>query len=161
MKPLPDYDELHRIFCYDPETGLLTSKIRRSTRLDVGDVVGTNDAQGYITITLHYKKYKAHRLIYKMMTGEDPEFIDHINQDRSDNRWVNLRSCTALQNRYNSKCKSPHKDIFITDRKSPYRVRVRYDGKRINVGSYATLEEAIIARDEVLAKYHGEFANYG
>ena len=48
---------------------------------------------------LDRKSYRAHRLIWKWMTGDDPEReIDHINQDPYDNRWENLRLATPAQN---------------------------------------------------------------
>jgi hypothetical protein len=40
------------------------------------------------------------------MTGSHPECIDHINHDRFDNRWVNLREVSHSENMRNCR---PHK----------------------------------------------------
>jgi hypothetical protein len=47
---------------------------------------------GYRYIEIEGKLYRADEVMWAMVTGEWPEGeIDHINGDRGDNRWVNLR----------------------------------------------------------------------
>lgn len=59
---------------------------------------------GYIRITYCKNKQihtgQAHRIIWETFNGKIPEGmqIDHINNDRSDNRLINLRLCSAHQN---------------------------------------------------------------
>ena len=163
-RPLPDYDELHRIFDYNPETGLLKTKVSRR-RTKIGDEPGFVNNLGYKVVKIDYLAYFSHRIIYKMMTGTDPIGVDHINGVRDDNRWCNLRECTQQQNTYNKvinpQNKIGTKCISKVNRKNPYRVRVRVNGIRINVGSFKTLEQAEQAYKEFVDKHHGEFANYG
>ena len=44
------------------------------------------------------KKLAVHRLVWKMHHGEDPYALDHINNDKADNRIENLRSVTDSEN---------------------------------------------------------------
>ena len=54
---------------------------------------------GYLEGKILGKYYKAHRVIWLWMTGEWPkEQVDHINHDRTDNRWCNLREASRLEN---------------------------------------------------------------
>jgi hypothetical protein len=55
-------------------------------------------ANGYLTGTLNYQRVLAHRVIWKMVHGTEPDILDHINRRKSDNRLANLRDVTKSQN---------------------------------------------------------------
>lgn len=94
-KALPSLTELQQVFDYSPVTG----DLRRN-----GVIVGGIDAYGYRVLSHNYKKYKAHRIIWKLMTGEDPGelMVDHINRDTLNNAWHNLRLADEFVNSRNS-----------------------------------------------------------
>ena len=71
------------ILIYNPETGLFTWVHRNSKK------VGRMTNSGYIQIGINCRLYMAHRLAYLYMIGKWPEYdIDHINMNKSDNRWL-------------------------------------------------------------------------
>ena len=92
-RKLPSRLQLLSFFAYNEETGELT---KRST----GKKVGWKDDKGYIKVRFQGKTYCAHRIIYKMFHGRDPQnkVIDHCNGDTSDNRIGNLRCVTHAVN---------------------------------------------------------------
>ncbi|MCA1775521.1 MAG: HNH endonuclease, partial [Loktanella sp.] len=97
--PLPSIAELRERFRYDPETGELFGPHNRAY---------TGKAYGYIiapfkTASGTQMLLRAHRVAFAIMTGKHPHQIDHINGRRDDNRWSNLRDCSASQNRYNNR----------------------------------------------------------
>lgn len=49
------------------------------------------NGDGYRTGSFRKKEYRAHRVIFLMMTGRWPEEVFHLNKNRADNRWDNLR----------------------------------------------------------------------
>lgn len=109
-KKLPSALDLQNKYYYNPRTGLLSYQPRWCRTRDVGALfknsyktVGNLTETGYISTTFNKEHYLVHRLIWKMMTGDDPCFIDHINGERSDNRWSNLRSCDTYLNASNIK----------------------------------------------------------
>jgi hypothetical protein len=141
-------DELKRLFHYNPETGLFTRLVRTANRTYVGQIAGGINSQGYISIEINRKSYKAHRLAFLYMTGIIPDEVDHINLIRSDTRWVNLREATRSENQQNrrkpmitntSKLLGAH-----IDKRSPNKFysEIRIDGERINLGSFNTAKEA-------------------
>lgn len=106
------------------------------------------------------KTIKLHRLI---MGVTDPKLVvDHINRNQLDNRKVNLRVCTQLDNGKNLSLKKNNTSGFSgvhwdkSRNKWVARVKVAYRG--IHLGRYDTLEEAISARLFGEDYYFGEFA---
>ncbi|HFN3771038.1 TPA: HNH endonuclease signature motif containing protein, partial [Enterobacter hormaechei] len=78
---------------YDPTTGLLTWKTCRK-KVQKGSVAGSvcgNGRKLYVKVRIG-RLYRAHRLIWLLVTGEWPKcHIDHVDNDGTNNRWSNLR----------------------------------------------------------------------
>ena len=87
-------------FTYDPATGFIFSRLGRR--------VGARDEEGYVRVAFKFSgklvKFRAHRLAWLAMRGEWPLLdIDHINGDRQDNRWQNLREASRATNAENQR----------------------------------------------------------
>lgn len=96
--PIPTLEFLKKHLHYDPDTGVFT-RLVGSSRSMPGDIAGTLEGRGYWAIRLPKMRHKAHRLAWLYMTGEWPDSeIDHINLNRLDNSWSNLRKVTHQQN---------------------------------------------------------------
>ena len=95
-KPVPSADELLSVFSYDPQSGEL-SKIGSKRK------VGTRNVKGHLVVSYKKSGYPATRLIWMMMTGEDPKdyFIDHIDRNPYNNKWSNLRLASRSLNKMN------------------------------------------------------------
>ena len=75
------------------------------------------------------------------MTGSWPASeIDHINQNKTDNRWSNLREITRIDNMQNITWAG---DGHVSHNLSkPYRAQCMVRGVRYHLGYFATQEEA-------------------
>ena len=101
---------------------------------------GVNKATGYHVIRIFGKDYLAHRLAYLMSTGVDPleMTIDHINQNKVDNSFSNLRLATRSDQQRNRPIQATNSSgtVGIT----PYQHdpscwvgRIKVDGKKVSI----------------------------
>lgn len=159
-------DELIQFLDYNSETGVLTWVKRTSKRVDIGMRAGTH-SHGYCAVKIFGLVYRAHQLAWLIMTGEWPEGgadIDHINRDRFDNRWANLRLATRSQNNMNSGLRSDNKSgvkgVSLNPR-GKWDSRIRVKGEIILLGTFSDISDAIHAREGAEKIYFGEFCPQG
>lgn len=115
-----------------------------------GKPAGWQDPRGYWKATA--KCAYVHRMIWEMLKGPIPEglVIDHINQDKTDNRIENLRCVTYGENNANCGTRAHNASgaKYIHKCKKSGRYAFLYKGR--SHGRHDTLEQAIKARDEFL-----------
>jgi hypothetical protein len=154
-KPVLTQAKLKEYFDYDPETGVFT-KIKKPRR-----VTKRASSGGYLRIQIVKTTYAAHRLAWLYMTGEMPDGqIDHIDQDKLNNRFSNLRLATESQNSCNRRGKGAiaAKGVTRHKRDRKYAARIKVNGKEICVGRFDSVDEAAHAYNKAAILYHGEFA---
>lgn len=103
------------------------------------------------------KRLSMHRLIMNVENCDPKILVDHINRLTFDNRKSNLRICNTKQNSCNRKC-SANKFLGVNFVNKKYESIINNDSKKIHLGIFETLEEALIVRLKAELKYFGEFA---
>lgn len=116
---------------------------------------------GYSIGVFKKTRMRIHRLIYLYHYGELPEFLDHINRNRSDNRIENLRPATRQQNEFNKVARSNtgYKNICYLKSRDRYEVQFTIENKTVFCKKYKTIEEAIKVANDLRMKLHGEYGN--
>lgn len=157
---LPSVSVLRTLFDYNYQTGVLTRKHNtKGGKGKAGDAVGCPNRFGHLRVKIKDKGYAVHRVIWKWVTGEDPgdKVIDHINTDPADNRWCNLRLVDHSTNCLNSDRKNKSK-VYpgVHMRNGRWVARIGVDYKRIHLGYFPSMEEAIKARKQAEAKLAAE-----
>ena len=150
-------DALH----YDQNTGDFTWRISHPNA-KAGTKAGHIDDQGRPRVWVMGTRYIASRLAWYWMTGAWPTAeIDHINGDKSDNRWCNLREATRSQNECNKGLKANNTSGVKGVRKvgGRWRAEIWRDGVRHHLGYHDTKEAARQAYMDAATELHGEFAN--
>lgn len=148
---------------FEYKDGQLIRKV--SSKRSKAGVVGSKTTKGYLIVGHNGKYYFVHRIIYLLNHGNCPQFIDHINGIKTDNRIENLRQADIFTNHYNAKISlnntSGAKGVHKLKRQKGYQARINVNGKRKHLGTFSTFEladEFVSLAREML---HGEFANHG
>lgn len=153
---------LNELFYY--KDGNLYRKKSTQKNVLVDSKVGTINTLGYLVVNIKNKVYLVHRLIYWMMHGNLPKYIDHIDGNRLNNNIENLRAATNQQNIFNQKTRknsiSGTKNVLWDKKSKKWCVRFTMNYKPVHIGMYSNLEEAIQIAKEIRAKLHGEFARH-
>lgn len=106
------------------------------------------------------QNYYAHRLAWLYMTGRWPkEEIDHIDNDRTNDRFDNLREASRLLNSHNQR--HPRKKnkvgilgVTFSKKYKTYRASICLNYKKIHLGSFATASEASAAYQAAKKIFH-------
>lgn len=144
MKPSAEY--VREILSYNPETGIFTWLKTMSNRASAGSRAAGKNPLTYYGIGIRRKHYYVHQLAVVWMTGYWPSgHVDHINGDKLDNRWENLRVVSPADNIQN--VKGPSKKS-TTGLLGAYRAgdrfqsQIRAYNRRYSLGTFDTAEEA-------------------
>jgi len=135
------------LFYYDRENGKLYWKnhwaFNRAKAL-IGKEAGTVNLDGYLKITIDYKIYSIHTIIYFIENNIWPPIVDHIDGDKLNNKITNLRSVTQRKNVQNLDKHRSGKLVGAIKIKGydEWRSRIHVDGKQRHLGYFNTELEA-------------------
>lgn len=164
-----------RCIAYDPQDGSLVWIARPSedfqcdrawaswnARFAGKPALNSTNDKGYRAGRLMGGYLLAHRAAHVIMTGGYPEAdIDHINGNRKDNRWANLRCVSRMQNTKNG---------FMRANNTSGVTGVSWDKKskawkaqlgRWIIGNFADMADAILARSLAMELDGGYSARHG
>lgn len=172
---MPSKEVLDQVLKYDPNTGEFFWRARPLTMFTQGKTIerprsaehacnqwnsrhagkraSSLKRDGYHYCCVNYQRLLAHRVAWKIMTGEDPIEIDHIDGNRSNNRWSNLRNGTRSDNQRNTSLRtnnrSGHHGVYFSLQRQKWVAS-------IIIGTFDKKEDAVEARKkyEELLGFH-------
>lgn len=177
MKELPSRERLTSLLSYNQETGELLWKARPiesfanercgkawNTKWAGKPAFTATDAKGHCIGAVNHNLFRAGRVIYKLMTGVDPDQVDHINGVYDDNRWVNLRSVPNNINQKNMKRSRSNSSgttgVSWDKTKNSWAAAITVDRKAIHLGRFKDINDAIAVRKQAEVTY-GFHPNHG
>lgn len=183
IRILPAVELLRSLLDYDPVTGSLRWKSKSATShlnkifnskyagkaagsMSAGRAHGDNK---YLVVGVRdagrYQQFPAHRIIWKIVTGEEPPpLIDHKDGDAVNMKWNNLRAATNGQNIRNAKLRSDNisgvKGVSWDSGHKKWRAIISIDKRYVRLGRYDTIAQARAVIELEREKMHGEFARH-
>jgi len=158
----PSFKLLHELFEY--RDGKLYNKTARNSRTKIGGIAGCCSSK-YSMVTINAIPWQLSRIIFMMHHNYVPEYVDHINGNKKDDRIENLRAATPHQNQCNhplqSKNKSGVKGVSWVKKYQKWYACIRVNGKTKNLGLFSKLESAKEFVEFARENFHGSFANHG
>jgi hypothetical protein len=151
-------EEFKELLNYRRETAEFTWKKPRQN-VKVGDIAGcVNKVKGYHYIGIKGRNYYAHRLVWLFETGDWPKGqIDHINNDKLDNRIENLRDVSNRENQQNQKSHRNGRLVgcYYHKQKNKWHAEIRINGEKVSLGLYLTESEAHTAYRDTHFEWFG------
>ncbi len=157
------HEQLKKLLNYDSETGVFTWRVLRpGPKAKVGAVAGSISNKGRRMIQLKGRLYTAARVAWFYVHGVWPEDqIDHVNGNRLDDRFINLREATNRDNCRNrgTRCDntSGHKGVHWIKHCKKWQARVVVNEIRTSLGLFTNIEDAVAAYKEAAKASYGEF----
>jgi len=172
-------ERLKQLLIYNPDTGVFIWKKRQGIDRETrrwnsryyGKVAGYKrvdkgvSSTRYIVVSIADRPFLAHRLAFLYMTGNFPEDkIDHINGNSLDNRWVNLRAVTVLENNRNKRLPRNNTSgvvgVYWHKWHRKWNAMISVGGRLISLGYFTDMADAVVVRRNAEREY-GYHANHG
>jgi len=158
-------EKLKELLTYDPETGNFEWINAKANKLKRNSPDGCVWGGVYRYICIYKKTYAQHRLAFLYMSGEYPnkdQLVDHINKDKQDNRFINLRIVTALGNAQNKSLrqksnKTGHLGVYKSVDGKKYIAQIRHEKKLIHLGTFPDVLSAQLAYIKAKLELHTHF----
>ena len=146
---------LKEILLYNPYDGSFTWRTKKySKKITKGSRAGSVVYSGYRQITLLGTRYQEHHLAWFYTYGVWPTQVDHIDQDRTNNRIANLREVTVAENARNrgipENNTSGAQGVHWDSQKKKWKAEIRMGGRKVYQRFFADFNEAVEAREAKL-----------
>lgn len=173
MAKLINPETLASIIVYEPNTGKLSFSSDKFAFVNAGigvprrlgkECFNRVGAYGYLHGDIAGRPYMAHRVAWAIYYGYWPEFIDHINGNRCDNKIENLRAVSKTENNRNKRISHSNKTgstgVNWHKRDQRWYATISNNGRQIHLGYFDTKEMAVFARLSAERDY-GYHPNHG
>jgi len=164
-RTIDEYKDAADQVYYDPYAGVLIWRNGGRWGQLSGCEAGKYEPERYLHVTINKKSFASHKMAFFIMTGQVPDYIDHIDCDKSNNVWNNLRECTQSANlsRRLFSNSTGLRGVGFDRSRNKFSARISISNKTVHLGRFETAKQAARAYDKKAVELHGEMAvlNFG
>jgi hypothetical protein len=155
---MPSQEEIRNVFFYHKDGSISRRHYPPCARRFTKTKIGSKHNRGYLMMCYFGRTILIHRLVWVYHNGAIPSglTIDHINQNKTDNRIENLRLVTHSENMKNlRRAKNNRSGVTGVSLKKDgsYQAYIYVDRKMHHLGKFLCLEEATSVRKEAERKF--------
>jgi hypothetical protein len=160
MAPAITQERLHELLNYNEADGTFTWRVSRKGNKGAGSIAGSKATGGYMEICVDRQRFFVHRLVFLYVEGcLPPEEVDHIDGNRSNNRFSNLRHISRGHNKQNMRVatkRSIHGFLGVSFNKpmQKFEARIRHKNVVHRLGYFENPEDAHAAYVMAKRKIH-------
>jgi hypothetical protein len=153
-KDIPDYEGLYQVSNVGRVRRYVKSK--KSYKLNILTIDGTGYYRKKLSKNNNKKVFSVHQLVAKAFLNHKPNgmnlVIDHINNDKLDNRVENLQIVTQRFNVYKTQgnYSSDYKGVCWNKHAKKWRSAITIKGKRKILGYFENEYDAHLAYEKAL-----------
>ena len=157
---------VNELFLYDGGVIYWKSKPSKFANNSIlGSEAGTIHHTGYKVVRILGSGYFIHRVIFLMLNGILPKSLDHIDNNKLNNKIENLREASSRENNMNSSLrkdsKSGVKGVSWSPACNKWQAYITANGERFYLGVFDDKLDAASAVREKRKSLHGIFCNHG
>lgn len=126
-----------------------------------GTVAGNKHRTGYWQVRIGGRLYQRSHVVWALHKGYFPKEIDHIDQDKDNDRIENLREATRRENCCNRKKwrgEGKYKGVYPSNNGLKFVAQIRHKGKLYHLGTFDTEDLAKEAYDKKCIEFFKEYA---
>ena len=170
---------LKELIYYDEKTGEFIWKERQKHHFNIKDnrysyrtwntrysntiADKLNNKTGYKSVRINKKHYLSHRLVFLYLYNYWPIEIDHIDNDKTNNRINNLREVDSFINKQNIKirkdCKSGVSGVRYDKIRNKWHVSITINKKFKFIGRFDNFDDAVLTRYNYEIDYNWDDMN--
>ena len=157
-------ENVRELFVYDPGSGEMHWRVNVSKNIRAGAKAGCLGATGGKRLRIGFKKrtYFVHRVAFLYVAGRWPTGeIDHINGDSTDDRFINLREATAMQNAWNHKGRTKKSGLPMGVRQlksGRFVARIACEKKKFSFGPFDSVSDAHAVYQQKRKEFFGAYS---
>lgn len=118
---------------------------------------GGLDSLGYPTTSIDGVPYRIHRIVFALTHNYLPNYVDHIDRDKTNNNPSNLRSVTNAENGRNTNLRK-HSTTKVQgvgqNRSGSYYAYVNTPTGRVRKKATMSIEQATQDRKDLVNEYY-------
>ena len=142
---------------YEETSGLFIWHTPLNKKFKKGDIAGSKRIKEYVNFKFKGRQIHGHRLAFIAKKGYLPKLVDHKDQNKSNNKWDNLREASHSINSFNTGIKKSNSSgctgVHFNKIRNKWIATIGIKKRSVWLGQFNDFKKAVQARTLAENKY--------